>query len=283
MAICITTLIPIFITLLLCGFLFVFFNARLAEVKNAVEKQNRVLTAFITNVQSDIRGASVGGNFQAGAPSIGVNHLVSEEALNVVNAVNAVNAVRRNENEKIVVSEDEDESEDESDNDSESSDDSDDEDADARDETESVKIIKLQDSCLDSDIVEVALNIDSYIESIATEVEVDTPLREVDTPLREVDTPLREVDTPLREVDTISTKVDEDTLKVVNLDVTDVTSAAHVTTEAQTSSAVKTTEVIDYEHTKVDDLRKIVSDKNLATKEEVKKLKKPELLALLKA
>ena len=266
MAICITTLIPIFITLLLCGFLFVFFNARLAEVKNAVEKQNRVLTAFITNVQSDIRGASVGGNFQAGAPHIGVNHLVSEEALNAVNAVNVVNAVRRNENEKIVVSEDESESEDESDNDS--SDDSD-EDTDVRDETEPVKIIKLQDSCLDSDIVEVALNIDSYIESIATEVEVDTPLREADT--------------PLREVDTISTKVDEDTLKVVNLDVTDVTSAAHVTTEAQMTSAVKTTEVIDYEHTKVDDLRKIVSDKNLATKEEVKKLKKPELLALLKA
>jgi hypothetical protein len=37
-----------------------------------------------------------------------------------------------------------------------------------------------------------------------------------------------------------------------------------------------------YEHAKVDDLRKIVSDKNLATKEEVKKLKKPELLSLLK-
>ena len=133
MAVCITTLIPIFITLLLCGFLFVFFNARLADVKNAVEKQNRVLTAFITNVQSDIRGASAGGNFQAGgsaAPSIGVNHLVSEEALNAVNAVNTVNTVKHNENEKIVVSEDESDSEDDSD-DSESSDDSEDEDDDS--------------------------------------------------------------------------------------------------------------------------------------------------------
>jgi hypothetical protein len=265
MAVCITTLIPIFITLLLCGFLFVFFNARLADVKNAVEKQNRVLTAFITNVQSDIRGASVGNanavpsGFCIGTDAVkcamsGGHQLASEEA---------INAVRHCENEKIVVSEDEDESdtEDESDNDSESSDDSD-EDADVRDEAEPVKIIKLQDSCLDSDIVEVALNIDSYIESIATEVEVEV-----------------EVDTPL-------TKADEDTLKVV--DVTDVTSEAHatsephVTTEANTTSTAKT-EVIDYEHTKVDDLRKIVSDKNLATKEEVKKLKKPELLALLKA
>jgi hypothetical protein len=33
---------------------------------------------------------------------------------------------------------------------------------------------------------------------------------------------------------------------------------------------------------KVDELRKVVSDKNLSTKEEVKKLKKPELVALLK-
>jgi hypothetical protein len=33
---------------------------------------------------------------------------------------------------------------------------------------------------------------------------------------------------------------------------------------------------------KVDDLRKVVSDKSLASKEEVKKLKKPELVALLK-
>ena len=38
----------------------------------------------------------------------------------------------------------------------------------------------------------------------------------------------------------------------------------------------------NYEQMKVDDLRKIVADKNLSTKEEVKKLKKPELLLLLK-
>ena len=39
---------------------------------------------------------------------------------------------------------------------------------------------------------------------------------------------------------------------------------------------------VNYEQMKVDDLRKIVADKNLATKDEVKKLKKPELLILLK-
>ena len=37
-----------------------------------------------------------------------------------------------------------------------------------------------------------------------------------------------------------------------------------------------------YEQMKVDDLRKVVADKGLASKEEIKKLKKPELLVLLK-
>jgi acetylglutamate kinase len=57
----------------------------------------------------------------------------------------------------------------------------------------------------------------------------------------------------------------------------------------QTSSITEITdepanlvESTSYEQMRVDDLRKVVSDKNLATKEEVKKLKKPELLLLLK-
>ena len=53
--------IPILITFLCCAALFVYFNLRLAEIKHAVEKQNKVLTAFISNVQQDIRsgGGSV--------------------------------------------------------------------------------------------------------------------------------------------------------------------------------------------------------------------------------
>jgi hypothetical protein len=39
---------------------------------------------------------------------------------------------------------------------------------------------------------------------------------------------------------------------------------------------------IHYEQLKVDDLRKVVADFGLASKDEVKKLKKPELLVLLK-
>ena len=56
--------VPIFIAILCCGALFVYFNMRLAEIKNSVEKQNRVLTAFITNVQTDIKngGTMLGAN-----------------------------------------------------------------------------------------------------------------------------------------------------------------------------------------------------------------------------
>ena len=140
MKICGTNLVPIFVTIVFCGIIFVYFNMRLAEVKTAVEKQNRVLTAFITNVQNDIRaggmmfGACAMGSGGAGqctmSPSAGIgasvidsdtgaNHLASEEALQ---------AVKRNE--KIVVSDDEDDSEEEDDTDDESDDSEEEEDTD---------------------------------------------------------------------------------------------------------------------------------------------------------
>jgi ABC-type Na+ efflux pump permease subunit len=37
-----------------------------------------------------------------------------------------------------------------------------------------------------------------------------------------------------------------------------------------------------YEQMKIDELRKVATDKNLAPKEEIKRMKKPELLVLLK-
>ena len=104
--------IPILITFLCCACLFVYFNLRLAEIKNAVEKQNKVLTAFISNVQQDIRG---GGNEMYGQchPMMNNNdsYLASPEAMNVV--------------QKIEVSDDEYDSNSEYDSDSDSNSDSD--------------------------------------------------------------------------------------------------------------------------------------------------------------
>ena len=221
MNICGSNLIPIFITVIFSGLIFFYFNSRLAEVKNTVEKQNRVLTAFIGNIQNDIRGgqcvmpsnasdnandndnasAGAGASASAGAGA-GANHLASFEALQ---------AVKRNE--KIVVSDDEEDS----DSDSESSDDD--------DEPLSIKL-----------------------EEIVT--------------------------LDFVQIDSSATPLSTDDLKIVDLDL-DLTPDAAVVD-------ITKAEVTGVEQMKVDDLRKMVSDSNLATKDEVKILKKPELLALLK-
>ena len=210
---------PIFITLLFCGFLFVYFNTRLAQLKNAVEKQNRVLTSFITNIQSDIRGGSSG----TGNSSCEYEEDEERETKNIVISENslasdeAINAVRRFEREKIVVSDDS-ESED-SDSDSEDSDDE------KEDIVDDIKVINLQDTNEEKVVAE-----------------------------------------PLVELINIESNFSAD---------------AVVPTGTGTDTGTETG-TPSYEQMKVDDLRKVVADKGLASKEEIKKLKKPELLVLLK-
>jgi hypothetical protein len=261
MSICVANLIPIFITLLVCGFLFIYFNSRLAEVKSAVEKQNRVLTAFITNIQNDIMSANVIGANVIGAmgparggasqPPGAAHNLASPEA---INAVKRVATDTTDVNEKIVVSEDEDESESESSDDSdedvdenEDADDADDADVAEEDLRDSIKIIKLQDEC--DNVQPFVLQFESVV------VVPDVDVSELSSKITDITD-----DEPLQEVN-IESKTAEVEPKVADL-------------EPKVD--------VSYEHTKVDDLRKIVSDKGLATKEEVKKLKKPELLSLLK-
>ena len=200
MNVCGSNLIPICITVICSGIIFFYFNSRLAEVKSAVEKQNRVLTAFIGNIQNDIRGGQcvMPMNDASASMNAGANHLASDEALHTVKH-----------NEKIVVSDDEEYSDD-----SDSSDDDDDE-----------QVIRISEN-LTLDVVKI----DSSMSTVTI-----------------------------------------DDLKIVDLNlmsdaVVDITK----------------TEVNGVDQMKVDDLRKMVSDNNLATKEEVKKLKKSELLSLLK-
>jgi hypothetical protein len=211
-----------------------YFNLRVAEIKVAVEKQNRVLTAFITNVQQDIRS---GGGVMPVPFGVGMNHLAAPEALI---------AAQKFGNDKIVVSDDEESDDDDSDSES----DTDDEDDDECNEEEEViepvvSIINLQEMNFESPIP-ISFEVLSYMgdnekasESSITEI-IDVSAGLVDTSL---------VDTSV--VDT----------SVVDTSLIDATA---------------------YEQMKVDELRKIATDKNLAPKEEVKKLKKPELLLLLK-
>jgi hypothetical protein len=295
MKICGTNLIPIFLTIVLCGAIFVFLNMRLAEVKSSVEKQNRVLTSFITNVQMDIKnggmmmGASGMGASSTGASasstgasagpvapkiSVGANHLASEEALQVVKR-----------NEKIIVSDDEydDESESESDTDDESNTSSDSEDEQENDD--GIKIISLSNDCVNLELISDNLKLDldelpTLQESSLQESSLQEHTTLQESSLQEHTTleesSLQESslqESSLQESITLEEHIPQtttesgDVLKIIELD---------------SSADVSKQQDINYEQMKVDDLRKIVTDMNLAVKDEVRKLKKPELLALLK-
>jgi len=235
MSICGSNLIPIFITLLCCGAIFVYFNLRLNEIKFAVEKQNRVLTAFITNVQQDIR---------AGGCMMPMSMPVSRDDNNLA-APEAIFAAQKfmNENSKIVVSDDEDDDDDDDDSDSDSSDEEDDEVF----NTKNIKIVNLQEKSSEQ-MIPIAFEVLTCVVGETTTSNVPE-----------------------------SSSITEITDETVN-----IVSTVVPTTFEPTTYEPTTYEPTTYEQMKVDELRKVATDKNLASKEEIKKMKKPELLGLLK-
>jgi hypothetical protein len=214
--ICGSNLIPIFITILCCGAIFIYFNLRLTELKFSVEKQNRVLTSFITNVQQDIR--------MGGMPL--ATSLAAPEAL-----VAAKNFEEEKYNEKIVVSDDEDD--DDSDSDTSDSDSDTEDEGDEIEEVKNIKIINIPELNVEG-IIPISFEVLSGIVVESSNDVVNNSANE--SSITEI------IDEPLPLDDTTTT----------------------------------------YEQMKVDELRKIATDKNLATKDEIRKYKKPELLLLLK-
>ena len=253
--ICGSNLIPIFITLLCCGAIFVYFNSRLNEIKFAVEKQNRVLTAFITNVQQDIRSGGCMENLAAPEAVLAAQKFVLEKEKE-----------KEKENQKIVVSDDEDESDsDDSSSDSEESDESEDGD-DGRDDIEIDQLPPIAFEVLSiSDIYSAGASeagAGASASKAATEGASASKAGASEVGASEAGV----IEVGASEADTSIIEVTDDSLNLVNL--------LNVGTD--------TTKSESYDQMRVDDLRKIVSDKNLATKDDVKKLKKPELLVLLK-
>ena len=239
--ICGSNLIPIFITFLCCGAIFIYFNLRLNEIKFAVEKQNRVLTAFITNVQQDIRSSGGSGE-----------NLAAPEA---VAAAKKFVLERESENEKIVVSDDEEDDDTDSVSDSDESDDDDD----CEKPIYEIKNIKFGNL---EQMVPIAFEVLS--------VNATSALPDMSSSIIEI------MDEPLNLVNLLSTVTDS---TVTDSTVTDSTVTDSTIGETTVTDATKPE---SYEQMRVDDLRKIVSDKNLASKDDVKRLKKPELLVLLK-
>jgi hypothetical protein len=243
---CRSNLLPILITLLSCAGLFLFFNLRLNELKITVEKQNRVLTSFITNVQQDIKAGGAAPPLEADVPS---KHFAAPEALI---------AARKQEIDKIVVSDDEDDSESDSDSDSDSESDSD------EDEDVQIKVVNL--NTMQSMSFEPVSFEPVSFEPVSFEVLSFINNESSVSSITEI------IEEPLNLEPTSLEPLNLEPLNLVNL-----IGHSEETTLGKSDGTKES-----YEQMKVDDLRKIVTDKNLSTKEEVKKLKKPELLLLLK-
>ena len=219
MNICGFSPIPILITFLCCGILFVYFNLRMTEIRQAVEKQNKVLTAFITNIQQDIRGGGMATSFMGNSSNIPVSDsLASPIALQTA--------------QRIEVSDD-DTDDDDDDSDTENDTDSD---CECSDEE--------QDKIIEKPIKPIQLN-DITLEGVSV-----LAFEVVDN-------------NNVSQHNTNSSSITEITEDIVELGGEDNSTP-------------------NYETMKVDDLRIAVVSNSLATKDDAKKLKKPELLTLLK-
>lgn len=219
MNICGFSPIPILITFLCCGILFVYFNLRMSEIRQAVEKQNKVLTAFITNIQQDIRGGGMGQSFMGNSSNIPVSdNLATPIALQTA--------------QRIEVSDD---------------DDTDNEDTDSESDTDS----ECDEECSSE---EQCRRIE---ETTISSKFNDITLEEVSVLAFEV------VNNDNDSQDNTSSSITEISDDIVDLD--------------EESNSVP-----NYETMKVDDLRTAVVNSNLSSKDDAKKLKKPELLSLLK-
>jgi len=219
MNICGFSPIPILITFLCCGILFVYFNLRMSEIRQAVEKQNKVLTAFITNIQQDIRGGGMGQSFMGNSSNIPVSD-------------NLANPIALQTAQRIEVSDD---------------DDTDNEDTDSESDTDS----ECDEEC-------------SSEEQCRHDEETTISSKFNDITLEEVSVLAFEVvNNDNDSQDNTSSSITEISDDIVDLD--------------EESNSVP-----NYETMKVDDLRTAVVNSNLSSKDDAKKLKKPELLSLLK-
>jgi len=182
---------------------------RLAEVKQMIDKQNRVLTAFITNVQQDLAG---GGKM-----------FDNDSNMNGLASNSAINTVKEMMSDKIIVSDSEDSDSEDSDSEDSNSEDSDSEDSESEDNGNTIEHFDESNGIIN--IMPIGdINNDDIIDNSTIE---------------------------------------------------DLTNVIHDLGDS--SETIK-----NFEQMKVDELRKYIIDNKNVLSEEAKKLKKNEILALLK-
>jgi len=288
-------IISIGISLILCGAVVYYCNSRLNNVEMAIMRQNQVLTSFIANVQNELRGSSIGDACQR--PVQLKEDVSSAEARESAEAQSS----------KIVVSDD-----DESDTDDDSSESDTDDENENENENEDKIVIK---EIILSDIMDINHNnnhnnnnnnnnnnnthhiklVDIHDLSMLLRVEED-PTQSTIYEIKDDDSSSESDDESEAEAEAESKAEAENKSETENKSEAENKSEPVAKVEEifinknikikiepddDTDKPVSVQTPLKHDQMRVDDLRKLVVDKNLSTKEEVKKLKKAELLALL--
>jgi len=274
------------VTVVICGAIYYYFNSKIRDLEVALVKQNQVLSSFIANVQQEFRSrasaSATGINSSASAnSSAGINiSAISVTETDSLASPEALNAVAELEFKKIVISDNECDS-DESDDESVSDDGSDSDSVSDNEDDNKLVICDLPTSTTnDMKVIDMSslavTNLDKYTQ------EVFTPdiVSENDGDDDDSDSSDSDDDNDFQHV----SKLTIDSIEVIKIENLLTTEEVDTKTVEQVKAVVQPTkeETIVYDDLKVDELRKIIVDKGLVQKEEAKKLKKNELLAVLK-
>ena len=313
-----TFLISTGVTAVICGALYYYLNTKIRDLEQALVKQNQVLSAFIANVQQEFRAmamARANGVVVGGANGVGANGMTFEIVTksNELASSEALAAVAEFENKKIIITESECDSDSESESDAsaseadaseaEADEEEDaseaDEEADADAAERNNKLVICDLSLNDMKIIDMSSLGISHLEIYTPEKQSDEEDSESEDDDSEEDNSeedgfhrvsklvIEEVNLNVLDLLNTTSKIEEIQVEElpgpvsVSVSVT-VPVPGPVPAPLEASLEVPANAAPKYDDLKVDELRKIVLEKGLAQKDEVKKLKKNELLAILK-
>ena len=291
------------ITAVICGAIFYYFNSRMRELELALAKQSQVLSSFIANVQHEFRLNSTRAANTGSLASAEATKFVESMEIDKNKALSKI-VISDSDSDDESVSDDESDSDDESVNDDDASVSNDDgsvvENSNSKlvicDLTQSKIYSEGKDKTYGDDIkvIELTVQDKKLISEVYTPEKIsdDEDDSEDDDDESDIDTEYEHIpdnlkinieDVSIKTLDISEVHIDSQDLDETQLQVllANVISDAK-TIDATASSDVKSSSDVKMNDLKVDDMRKLALDKGLTTKEEVKKLKKNELLALLK-
>ena len=266
-------LLSIALTLLLAGVIIYYVNSRFKNIENSLQKQNTILSDFITNVRNDLGGNVVTNNnttkeiFLSGPPS---------QDATLEAKISAENYLK-----KIDVSDNESDTDTDSDSDSDS-------DSESVDDTQ-ININKEQ-NIDDVKVIDISKDTSDDETLVLPELE---PIDTINKPRKIIESSdLSNLSSDLKAVKLEkSSSVDDvsDDVELILDNIVDNVVGQSVDDSVAQSTETLVNEVTDtdllsnipYKKMKVDDLKKIALDNNLSTPSEIHKLRKVELVSLI--